>query len=131
MSHLVPANLQYTTDHEWARIEGNTAIIGITHHAQSQLGDVVYLELPAVGKKIEQGKIFGVVESVKAVSDLFAPLSGEVLATNADLVSSPEWVNQDPYEKAWMIKIKIQNPAEQKTLLDKAAYESHLEAHVK
>lgn len=121
----------FTKDHEWALIEDNVATIGITEHAQKSLGDVVYLELPEPGKKIEQGKIFGVVESVKAVSDLFAPVTGEVLETHAELVQNPEWVNQGAENKAWMIKISMSNSSEVNKLLNQEDYEKYLKEEVK
>lgn len=102
----IPKDLKYTKEHEWLRSEGAVAVVGITHHAQEQLGDVVFVDLPAVGTKVEQGKTFGTVESVKAVSDLFAPISGEISEINGALANGPEVVNQDPYGKGWMLKIK-------------------------
>ncbi|MBI4241820.1 MAG: glycine cleavage system protein GcvH [Candidatus Rokubacteria bacterium] len=121
-----PADLRYTREHEWARVEGNRARVGITHYAQSELGDVVFVELPKVGTKVTQMQPFGVVESVKAVSDLFAPLSGEVAEANAELAQKPEWVNQDPYGKGWMIVIALANPKEVEALLTAAQYEEFL-----
>ena len=123
--------IYFTKEHEWALVEGNTATIGITDHAQHSLGDVVYLELPEPGKKLEKDKIFGVVESVKAVSDLFSPVSGEVLEANKELVASPEWVNQEPMGKAWMIKVSIDNLTELNSLMDQAGYERYLREEVK
>ena len=122
-----PADLRYTREHEWARVEGNRARVGITHFAQSELGDVVFVELPKVGTKVTQMRPFGVVESVKAVSDLFAPLSGEVGEVNAELAQKPEWVNQDPYGKGWMIVIALANPKELEALMTAAQYEEFLE----
>ncbi len=122
----IPDNLRYSKEHEWAMIEGDTVKVGITHHAQSQLGDVVYVELPAVGRRIEKDKVFGVVESVKAVSDLFAPVSGEVVAINDELPNAPETVNSDPYGKAWMIQIKVANATELEELMDAAHYTNYL-----
>ncbi len=109
---MIPNNLKYTKDHEWAKIEGDTAIIGITDFAQSSLGDVVFVELPSVGKEIKIGQTFGVVESIKSVSDLYAPLSGVVVESNLELPNSPETCNQSPYDQAWMIKIKLSNKDE-------------------
>lgn len=103
----IPDDLKYTKEHEWIRIEGEFAIIGITHHAQDQLGDVVFIELPDVGGEIATGDTFGTVESVKAVSDLYAPVSGEVVEINEALADGPEVVNQDPYGDGWMIKVKL------------------------
>src|SRR4030095_12400034 len=108
----VPADLKFTKEHEWAKIDGDRARIGITAFAQEQLGDVVFVELPKVGAKVASMKTFGVVESVKAVSDLFAPLSGEVVEVNTDLPKKPEVVNSDPYGAGWMIVIKMTSPAE-------------------
>ena len=121
-----PAELRYTKEHEWARVEGNRARVGITEFAQEQLGDVVFVELPKVGARVTQMKTFGVVESVKAVSDLFAPLSGEVVEVNGALRESPELVNQDPYGKGWMIVLALTNPKEVEDLLDASAYEAFL-----
>lgn len=119
----VPAELKYTKEHEWAKIDGDRARIGITAFAQEQLGDVVFVELPKVGAKVSSMKTFGVVESVKAVSDLFAPLTGEVVEVNAELPKKPEVVNSDPYGAGWMIVIKMSSPAEAGTLLTAAQYE--------
>lgn len=116
----VPEQLKYTKDHEWVRIEGDTATIGVTVHAQEQLGDVVFLELPEVGSTVCIGDSFGTVESVKAVSDLFAPLAGEVTAVNEALADAPETVNSDPYGEGWMIKLKIADPGD---LLSAADYQ--------
>lgn len=117
-----PANLKYTKDHEWIRVEGNTGWIGITEYAQGELGDVVFVELPAVGTKLETGKSFGTIEAVKAVSDLYAPVAGEVTELNKEVQSNPELVNKEPYERGWMIKITITNPGEVNTLLDAESY---------
>jgi glycine cleavage system H protein len=122
----IPTNLRYSKEHEWALIEGDTVTVGITHHAQCSLGDVVYVELPAVGRHIEKDKVFGVVESVKAVSDLFAPLSGEVVGINDALTGKPEDVNSDAYGRAWMIKVKPSNKSELEELMDAAHYERYL-----
>lgn len=119
----VPENLKYTKDHEWARIEKGIVTVGITDYAQGELGDIVYIELPEVGREVSAGESFGTIEAVKAVSDLFAPLSGEVVEINSKLDESPEIVNDDPYGEGWMIKIKISNPAEIDSLLSKTAYE--------
>jgi glycine cleavage system H protein len=119
----VPADLRYTKEHEWSKLEGDKARVGITAFAQEQLGDVVFVELPKVGAKVSAMKTFGVVESVKAVSDLFAPLTGEVGEINAELPKKPELVNSDPYGKGWMIVIKLANPKEWETLLSAADYE--------
>jgi len=119
-----PDNLKYTKDHEWVRIEGQTGTIGITDYAQGELGDVVFVELPAVGKSVKQHETFGTIEAVKAVSDLYAPVSGTVTDVNAAVAASPDAVNKDPYGKGWMVKVKISNPAEAAGLLDAAAYRS-------
>ena len=119
---MVPADLRYTKDHEWVRLDGDTATIGVTDFAAGQLGDVVFVDLPAAGKKVEQFATFGVVESVKAVSDLYAPVSGEVAEVNADLASQPELVNSDPFGGGWMIKVKVADPAQVAGLLDADAY---------
>jgi glycine cleavage system H protein len=121
-----PADLKYTKDHEWIRIAGDTAEIGITDYAQQQLGDIVYLDLPDPGKSITAGESFGSVESVKAVSELFAPMSGEVVAVNEELKNHPEVVNGKPHE-SWMIRIKLQPGADGSTLMDAGQYESTLE----
>ena len=117
-----PANLKYTKDHEWIRVEGNTGWIGITEYAQGELGDVVFVELPAVGTKLETGKSFGTIEAVKAVSDLYAPVAGEVTELNKEVQNSPELVNKEPYERGWMIKITIANQGEVNALLDAESY---------
>ena len=117
-----PETLRYTKDHEWVRIEGTTGIVGITDYAQSELGDIVFLVLPGVGKKVKQGESFGSVEAVKAVSDLYAPVSGEVIEVNPNLEKAPELVNKDPYNGGWMIKIKIGAAKEVNTLLDAKKY---------
>lgn len=117
-----PDNLKYTNDHEWIRVEGEIGWVGITDYAQSELGDVVFVELPAVGTKIAQGKSFGTIEAVKAVSDIYGPVSGEVLDANKEVQSAPDAVNKDPYGKGWMIKMRIGNPGELAGLLDVEAY---------
>jgi len=121
---MIPADLRYTKEHEWVRVEGDVATVGITDHAADQLGDIVFVELPAVGRTVEQFAAFGVVESVKAVSDLFAPLGGEVLEANEALAGAPESVNSDPYGAGWMIRIRLADPAQLDSLLDPAAYEA-------
>ena len=120
---MVPSDLRYTKDHEWVRVDGDTATIGVTDFAANQLGDVVFVDLPAVGKAVEQFATFGVVESVKAVSDLYAPLSGEVVAVNGDLGSKPELINSDPFGDGWMIRVKVGDTAQVDELLDAAGYE--------
>lgn len=122
---MYPADLKYTKDHEWVRITGDEAEVGITDYAQQQLGDVVFVDLPAVGRKLAQGEVFGTIESVKAVSELYAPLSGEVVAVNGDVPSRPELVNSDPHA-TWMIRIRVADPAEVGRLLSHEAYEAHI-----
>jgi glycine cleavage system H protein len=121
---MYPSDYRYTKEHEWIKVTGGTGTIGITDYAQHELGDVVFVELPAVGAKIEAGKVFGTVESVKAVSEIFAPVSGEVTEANAALSSTPETVNTDPHGAAWLIKVKLANPAEVAGLMDAAAYQA-------
>ena len=116
-------DIKYTKEHEWIRIEGDTGTIGITDFAQQQLGDVVYVELPDVGSTMTAGQVFGTIESVKAVSELFAPVTGEVVATNGDLKDRPDQVNSKPHE-SWMVKVKLTNPGEAAALMDAAAYEA-------
>lgn len=127
MSH--PDDLHYSEDHEWARIEGKVATIGITQFAVDQLGDVTQVDLPREGETLKQGETFGSVESVKAVSDLFAPLSGKVVKVNTPLAESPQWLNEDPYDSAWMIQIEISSADEAKKLMDAKAYEAFLREH--
>jgi glycine cleavage system H protein len=122
----IPAELRYTREHEWAKVEGDRARIGITAFAQEQLGDVVFVELPKVGARVTALQTFGVVESVKAVSDLFAPLSGEVLETNADLAKKPETVNADPYGQGWMLVVKLADPKELDALMSAQDYEKFI-----
>ena len=118
---MYPADLKYTKDHEWVRIAGAEAQVGITDYAQKQLGDVVYLELPEVGRQIRKGEVFGTIESVKAVSELYAPVSGEVTQVNASLTQKPEAVNKDPHG-SWMIALKVSDPGETSDLFDAAKY---------
>jgi len=122
MSDNYPSDVLYTEDHEWARIEGNLATVGITQFAVEQLGDVTQVDLPREGESVKQGQVFGSVESVKAVSDLFAPLTGKVLKVNTPLGDSPEYVNEDPYDQGWLIQIEIASPAEVEKLMQPAAY---------
>ncbi|HEX2035229.1 MAG TPA: glycine cleavage system protein GcvH [Chloroflexota bacterium] len=121
-----PTDAKYTKDHEWVRLEGDTAVVGITDYAQNELGDVVFVELPATGSPVKQGESFGVVESVKAASDLYAPLSGEVLATNEALTDSPDLVNKAPYGDGWMIKVRPSDAGELATLMDAGAYDEYV-----
>ena len=120
---MVPGDLRYTKDHEWVRLEGDEALVGITEYAADQLGDIVFVELPDAGRNLEQHGTFGVVESVKAVSDLFAPVAGEVVATNDALSGKPELVNDDPYGEGWMLRVKLADVSQADGLLDAAAYE--------
>lgn len=117
-----PTDLRYTKDHEWVRVDGDTVTIGITKFATDQLGDIVYVELPSVGGTIQQGAAFGVVESVKAVSDLLAPITGEVIESNDALANQPELVNQEPYGSGWMVRLKVADGAQVDELMDAAAY---------
>lgn len=126
MSDTFPDDLLYTEDHEWARIEGNIATIGVTQFAVDQLGDVTQVDLPREGEVVKQKDVFGSVESVKAVSDLFAPLTGKVLKVNSPLNDSPEYVSEDPYDGGWMLQIEMTNPDEAKQLMNAAAYEAFL-----
>lgn len=123
---LLPDELKYSKDHEWARLEQGRVLVGITDFAQQQLGDIVYVELPSPGERVEAGHAFGVVESVKAVSDLLAPVSGEVVDVNRALSEHPEWVNQDPYGKGWMIALRAENLSELEGLLDASGYEAFI-----
>lgn len=120
---MYPTDLKYTKDHEWVRVNGDEAVVGITDFAQKQLGDVVFVELPDVGRTLTQGEVFGTIESVKAVSELFAPVAGEVIAVNGDLGAHPDQVNKQPHD-AWMIKVKLSNAADLASLLDAAAYDA-------
>jgi glycine cleavage system H protein len=120
---MVPGDLRYTKDHEWIRVEGDEAVVGITQFAADQLGDIVFVELPAAGRTLDRHATFGVVESVKAVSDLFAPVAGEVIGANDALAGSPELVNGDPYGEGWMVRLRLTDPAQVEALLDAEAYE--------
>ena len=126
-----PQAFRYSKDHEWIRVDGDRGTVGITDHAQKQLGDVVFLELPEVGRQVKAGEVFGTVESVKAVSELFSPISGEVVEVHADLTKSPEKVNTDPHGDAWMIVLKIGDPQELHALMDAAAYSAYVAAEAK
>jgi glycine cleavage system H protein len=121
---MYPTDYRYTKEHEWIKVNGDTGTIGITDYAQHELGDVVFVELPAVGAKVTTGQVFGTVESVKAVSEIFSPVSGEVTEANATLSTTPETVNSDPHGAAWLIKVKLANPAEVSSLMDAAAYQA-------
>ena len=122
----VPDDLMYTEEHEWVKVEDDTATIGITDYAQGELGDIVFIEMPSVGDEISQMDAFGTIEAVKAVSDLFAPVSGEIVEVNQLLEDDPETVNRDPYNDGWMVKIKLSDPSELDNLLDAATYKDKI-----
>ena len=124
-----PSDLKYTKEHEWIRLEGDTATIGISDHAQSELGDIVYVEVDTVGETVEADAIFGTVEAVKTTSDLYMPVSGEVLAFNEKLSDEPELVNTDPYGEGWIVKVKVTNVADVAALMDSEAYVNELPVH--
>lgn len=124
---MYPSDFNYTKDHEWVKIEGDKATIGITDFAQKQLGDVVYVELPKVGTHLNVHQSIGVIESVKAVSDIYSPISGEVIQVNEDLSNSPELINQDPHGKGWIIRVKVENKTDVEKLMTAADYEKFLE----
>jgi glycine cleavage system H protein len=128
---MYPQDFRYAKDHEWIKVEGDHGRVGITDYAQKQLGDVVFLELPEVGRSLKAGEQFGTVESVKAVSELYSPIGGEVVEVNAALVSKPETINKDPHGQAWMIVLKITDPAEAGALMDAAAYEALVASEAK
>ncbi|MEO8663622.1 MAG: glycine cleavage system protein GcvH [Bryobacteraceae bacterium] len=123
---MYPENFRYTKEHEWVLVEGDTGTVGITDHAQQELGDIVYVDLPKVGALLDQGKSLGSVESVKAVSEIYAPVSGEVLEINTLLADAPEKLNEDPHGAAWLVKIKLGNPGELKDLLSAADYQTYV-----
>ncbi len=123
---MYPANYRYTKEHEWVSLEGDTGTIGITHHAQSELGDIVYVDLPKVGAKVEQGKTLGSVESVKAVSDIYSPVTGEITEINDLLSSQPEKLNEDPHGAAWLVKVRLANPGEIQNLLSAPDYQNYV-----
>lgn len=120
----LPQELRYTKDHEWVRLEGNTATVGITDFAQDQLGDIVFIEIDTVGKSLEAGAVFGTIEAVKTVSDLFLPVDGAISEVNPALANAPDVVNTDPYGEGWMIKMTVNNPADVEKLLDAAGYQA-------
>lgn len=126
-----PANYRYTKEHEWVEMNGDTATIGITDYAQHELGDVVFVELPVPGVKVTAGKTFGTVESVKAVSDIYAPVSGEVVQSNGDLQNGPQRINDDPHGEGWLIRVQLSNPAELNALMDTKAYEAYIASQSK
>jgi glycine cleavage system H protein len=121
-----PANLRYTKDHEWISLDGNVATIGITEYAQRELGDIVFVEVETIGNELGAGDVFGTVEAVKTVSDLFLPVAGTITELNAELKNAPELVNTDPYGKGWMVKMTVNNPADVEKLMDAAAYEAEV-----
>ncbi len=122
----VPENLKYTKDHEWLKVEGEEALVGISDYAQHELGDIVFVEVETVGEILGKGEAFGTIEAVKTVSDMYMPVEGEVIAFNEELTSKPEIINQDPYGSGWVIRIKIQNPDQISQLLDAAAYSAQI-----
>ncbi len=128
---MYPQDFRYSKDHEWIKVDGDRGRVGITDYAQKALGDVVYLELPEIGRKLKAGEQFGSVESVKAVSELFSPATGEVVAVNQALAEKPETINKDPHGAAWMIEVKITDPASLKALMDAKAYEAHVASEAK
>ena len=128
---MYPADRRYTKDHEWIRVKDDRATVGITDYAQQQLGDVVFLELPEAGRKVKANEIFGTVESVKAVSELYCPVSGEVIEVNGALAAKPEKINEDPHSEAWMITLRLQDPGEVEGLMDAAAYQAYIESEAK
>jgi glycine cleavage system H protein len=125
---MYPADLHYTKEHEWVRVEGEIGTVGITDHAQEELGDIVYVDLPKVGSSSTRGQTFGSVESVKAVSDIYAPVSGEILEINELLATAPEKINEDPHGEAWLVKVKLSAPEEIKQLMSAADYQTYVEA---
>jgi glycine cleavage system H protein len=125
-----PKDLKYTKTHEWVKVDGDTVILGITDAAQTELGDITYLELPEAGDAVTSGEPFGVVESVKAASDVYSPVDGEVVERNDEAIDSPELINQSPYEKAWLLKVKLSDPAQLDALLSNADYDSYAEENL-
>jgi glycine cleavage system H protein len=123
---VYPSDYRYTKDHEWIKLDGQVGTIGITDYAQAELGDVVFVELPKAGTQVKAGQSFGTVESVKAVSEIFSPVSGEVVETNAALADSPEKINQDPHGAAWLVKVRLADPKEISGLMDAAAYQAYI-----
>ena len=123
---MYPTDLRYTDQHEWVRLEGSSATVGITEHAQKELGDIVFVDLPKIGDLVEAGKSLGTVESVKAVSEIYSPVTGKVTEVNGALADSPEWINQDPHGKAWMVKVALSAPAPLDKLLAAEQYEEYL-----
>jgi glycine cleavage system H protein len=128
---MYPADFRYTKDHEWIKVEGPTGTIGITDYAQQELGDVVFVELPRIGADVKPGQAFGTIESVKAVSEIFSPVSGKVTETNPALADAPEKINQDPHGAAWLIKVQLADPKEAQALMDAAAYQTYIATQAK
>src|SRR5579864_2364780 len=128
---MYPADYRYTKDHEWIKVEGSIGIIGITDYAQHELGDVVFAELPKIGAKVRSGESFGTVESVKAVSEIYTPVSGEIAEINSKLVDAPETINKDPHGSAWLVKIRLDDPKQVSSLMDASAYESYIATQAK
>ena len=128
---MYPADYRYTKDHEWIKVEGSIGTIGITAYAQQELGDVVFVELPKIGTEIKAGQSFGTIESVKAVSEIFSPVSGKITETNSALADSPEKINQDPHRSAWLVKLQLADPKDTQNLMDAAAYEAYISAQAK
>lgn len=124
----IPDNLKYTKDHEWLRVDGGTAVIGITDFAQGELGDIVFIEIETQGEQLAKHDVFGTIEAVKTVSDMYMPVSGEVLEVNPKILDSPEVVNKDPYGEGWLIKVKVDDTSEVDSLMDAAAYKAHINA---
>jgi glycine cleavage system H protein len=125
---MYPENFRYTKEHEWVSVEGDTGTVGITDHAQSELGDIVYVDLPKIGTQLDQGKSLGSVESVKAVSDIYCPVSGEIVAINGELADHPEKLNTDPHGDAWLVKLKLSDPSQVENLMSAADYLSYIGA---
>ena len=125
---MYPEEFRYTKEHEWVKVEGGIGVVGITDHAQQELGDIVYVDLPKVGAKVEMGKTLGSVESVKAVSDIYSPLSGEVIEINESLTTAPEKLNEDPHGAAWLVKLRMSAPDQVNRLLSSADYQAYIEA---
>ena len=128
---MYPSDYRYTKDHEWIKVEGSSGTIGITDYAQQELGDVVFAELPKVGAQLKSGESFGTIESVKAVSDIFSPVSGEITEINSALMESPETINRDPHGSAWLVKMRLTDPKEVSGLMDAAAYETFIAEQAK
>ncbi|NMO21248.1 glycine cleavage system protein GcvH [Pyxidicoccus fallax] len=128
MADTIPGDLKYTKEHEWARVQGKVVVVGVTHHAQESLGDVVYVELPKVGSTVTEGKQFGVIESTKAVSELYSPLSGTVVRVNDALADNPSTVNTDPYGAGWIVEVELSDPKQVDALMDATAYANLLKS---